>query len=254
MPTATLSLLDLLRGDRTKRPRTDWALAGGLRAWLEDELSGRCPEGADPVLLTPRSVTTEGLWSVPAPIKMATASLVRVLVAQRCLSGEVLHPMDDAMAVLETEDPELAEQIHGLEPDAFAQLAAEVTAHDAALARHLGPIPGTWLPRANERLSVTLGGGAVILSATASLVLGPPALEVASVCLLEVTTSVPDDTVERRLGVLALLETLRAGAAPLRVGSLSTATATSCVLDVDDRLLAGAVSEISAALAARFVS
>jgi hypothetical protein len=254
MPVAAAHLLDRLRGDREDRPRVDWSLAGGLRAWLEDELSGRLDDAAEVVHLTPRSVTTDGLRSVPEPITMAKASLVRALVAHRCLLGTVEHPMDDALAGLESDEPELAEQIHRLEPDAFAQLAAEVTAHDAVLAEHLGPVPGTWLPRTNERLSVSLAGGAVVLSAQPSLVVGPPAIDVASVCLLEVTTSVPDDAVDRRLGVLGLLETLRSGAAPLRAASLSTATGTSSIVEIDDRRLTQAIGEVSTAIARRFPS
>ncbi len=242
--TTAPGLLEALRGNREERPLVDRGLAGGLRAWLDDELAVLLSSLELPMMLTPRSVTTEGLYPVPGPLVLARAALVGALVTQRTLVGEVTHPMDDALGALESDEPELATQIHELDPDAFAQLAAEVAAHDAVLARRLGLIPGTWLPRTNERLSVALCGGDVVLSAQATLVLGPPALEVASVCLLEVTTSVPDEATERRLSVLALLETLRSGAAPLRVASLSTATGETLVVEGTDQVLTAGLRRV----------
>lgn len=254
MHGTTTNLLGLLRGDRDQRPRVDRGLAGGLRAWLDDELMGAAGLVDKPLVLTPRSATTDGLRSVPGPLVLARAALVTALVTQRTLLGEVGHPMDDALAALESGEPALAAEIHELPSDGFAQLAAEVAAHDAVLAQHLGPVPGTWLPRTGERLSVPLCGGAVILNAQPSLLLGPPALEVASVCLLEVTTSVPDPTTEQRLSVLALLETLRSGAAPLRVASLSTATGDTVVLDATDALLTDGLSHVVVAVKKRSVA
>ena len=243
--TTTLDLLSQLRGDRSKRPPVDRGLAGGLRAWLEDELSGGdVLQQQTPLYLSPRSATSAGLRSVPGPEVLVRAGLVGALVAQRVLLGEVDHAMDDALAALEAEEDALAEHVHSLEPDSFAQLAAEVTAHDAVLARSLRMVPGSWLPRCHQRLSVSLNGGTILLSAQPSLVLGPPAREVATVCLLEVTTSVSDETTTRRLGVLALLQTLRSMAAPLRVASLSTATGDQTVLEVTDGLLVDAVADV----------
>jgi len=243
--TTALDLLSQLRGDRSKRPAIDRGLAGGLRAWLEDELVGfEFREPGNPLRLSPRSITTEGLRSVPGPGVLARAGLVRALLAQRVLTGEVTHAMDEALAALEAEEDTVAEHIHNLEPDAFAQLAAEVTAHDAVLARSLQRVPGSWFPRCNQRLSISLKGGAILLSAQPSLALGPPAHEVATVCLLEVTTSVSDETTARRLGVLALLETLRSQAAPLRVASLSTATGEQTLVEVTDKLLVDAVADV----------
>jgi hypothetical protein len=251
-------LLEALRGQRHSRPSLDLTLAGGLRSWLEDDLA---PLVADlslssPLLLSPRTVVDSSLSAVPNISAIARAALVTSLLMHEVFLGAVTHPMDDALSALEA-DPgreELVEAIHGLEPDAFAQLAAEVTAHHSVLARHVGMIPSTWLPRVASRLSVNLAGGRVLLGASPSLLLGPPSFEVASVCLLEVTTSPLDEHTEKRLSVFALLELLRSGATPLRVGSLSTSTGETLVCTVNDGLLTAALHLVTAAVARRTIS
>jgi len=255
MTTTNTDLLETLRGRRELRPRIDAALAGGLRAWLEDDLAPLVSERSvsEPTFVTPRSSTTEALQSVPSLVILARAALVAKLVAARALGLPVEHPMDHALSALEAEelDLEIVETIHALDPDGFAQLAAEVTAHDSVLLRMLPCIPSTWLPRTNQRLSTSLAGGRVVLGATVSVIIGPPASSASSTCLLEVTTSPLDETAARRLGVLALLETLRSGAAPLRVGSLSTATGDTLVIDASDDRLIAAVGDVVHALRAR---
>jgi hypothetical protein len=255
MTTTNTDLLELLRGRRELRPRIDASLAGGLRAWLEDDLAALVVERplGEPCFLTPRSSTTEALHSVPSLVVLARAALVSKLVAARALDLEIDHPMDHALSALEADplDREIVETVHALDPDGFAQLAAEVTAHHSVLVRMLPSIPPSWLPRTNQRLSASLAGGRVVLGATVSVIIGPPASTASSTCLLEVTTSALDHTAARRLGVLALLETLRSGAAPLRVGALSTATGDTMVLDASDDRLIAAVGDVVGALKAR---
>jgi len=256
MSTTTAGdILETLRGQRTNRPTTDLTLAGGLRSWLEDDLSPLTVDlsPSEPMFLSPRGIVAPQLAAVPGLQALARSALVSALLAQRVVLGEVAHPMDDALAALES-DParaELVETIHSLDADGFAHLAAEVAAHHAVLARQLGSIPPTWFPRVNSRLSTALAGGRVVLGAVASLIVGPPAGAVASVCLLDVTTSTLESTTPTRLGVLALIELLRSGAAPLRVGALSTATGEQLVLEVTDQLLVDAVGDVVAAVRAR---
>jgi hypothetical protein len=251
MTTQHVDLLELLRGRRELRPAVDRSLAGGLRAWLEDDLSPLVADrpSTEPLFLTPRSATAEPLSAVPPIAALARAGLVSALVSARALGLEISHPIDDALSALEADagQTELVETISSLDPDAFAQLAAEVAAHHATLLSCLHPVPATWLPRTAVRLSTSLAGGRVVLGAVASLVVGPPATDRASVCLLEVTTGVLDDATDRRLGVLALIETLRSGAAPLRVGVLSTVAGATRVADVTDQILIDALAEVIAA-------
>jgi hypothetical protein len=246
-PTVVLAL----RGAREQRPRIDPLLAGGLRAWLEDELTALA-EALDPeapLLLTPRSIVGEPVTAL-APLRaLARGALVSNLVAQRISVGEVRHPMDDALSALEA-DPgrrELVEAIHALDQDSFAQLSAELAAHDEVLSQQLSGIPSSWLPASNVSMSVSLAGGRLLLHAMVNVVLGAPALDLASRCLLDVTTASLDDRVQRRLAALGLIETLRSGAAPFRVASLSTATGEVAILEVSDEVLAGAVRDVAEA-------
>lgn len=247
--TSTATLMERLRGERTRRPPVDPTLAGGLRAWLEDDLSLLVGDldPTEPLVLTPR--TLSGDDAPPAPLhSRARGALVRCLIAERILLGDVEHPMDDALSALEgsPQERELVDVIHSLDPDAFAMLAAEVTAHDEMLGTCLGPIPGHWLPRLGVRMSIPFVGGRVILASTVDVLLGPPASRVASTCLLDITTAPLHEGAASRLGGLALLETLRTGAAPLRVAALSTATGADLVLDIDDEVLVTALRHITA--------
>ena len=255
MTRETTHLLETLRGHRALRPTVDPSLAGGLRAWLEDDLAPlvSARSATEPLFLTPRSITIESLSTVPPIIALARSSLVAALVAQHALGLEVVHPMDDALGALEADESQsaLVEAIHALDPDAFARLSAEVAAHLSTLTSRLTAVPPTWLPRTNVQITTALAGGRVVLGGVVSLAVGPPAIDHATVCLLEVSTRIPDATVERRLGVLALIETLRSGAAPLRVASLSTATGGSVVIDVRDDLLTAALAEVIGAVTQR---
>jgi len=252
--TSVLEAKDLvlaLRGQRELRPRVDPALAGGLRAWLEDDLSelAKSLDPSAPLFISPRALCADPHVAASPIIGFARATLLSALIAQRLTLGGVEHAMDDALSALEA-DPrhdELVEAIHALEPDSFAQLAAEVAAHDTVLAHSLGAVPPSWLPRCTVRLSVPIIGNRIVLGAVADVVIGPPASEVASVCLIDITTSDLGDEIERRLGVLSLIETLRSGAQPLRVASLSTATGDVAIVDVGDEVLAAAVADVVSA-------
>jgi hypothetical protein len=237
-----------LRGHRQHRPSIDPNLAGGLRAWLEDDLSevARALDPASPLLLSPRSVANGPLIAVPSIIGLARAALVNCLVAQRLIFHDVMHAMDDALSALEAqpEQAELVDAIHGLDQASFARLSAEVAAHDEVLARHLSRVPTTWLPRTNVRKSISLAGGRIIVNAVASVELGTPTVTNASISLLDITTSNLDTATPARLGVIALVETLRSGAPPLRCASLSTATGEIEICDVDDAVLADAVRHV----------
>ena len=244
-----------LRGQRDLRPRIDPGLAGGLRSWLEDDLA-ECASHLDPnepLFLSPRAMTHEALSSVPPLSALARGALVSALCTQRLSLGEVNHPMDDALSALEA-DPahaELVDTVHGLDPDEFARLSSEVAAHDSVLARHLSRVPSSWLPRSNVRLSVPLVGGRVVLGTVVNVVLGAPSVNVASICLLHVTTSSLEETTAAMLSVVALIETLRSGAQPLRVASLSTATGEVAICDVNDHVLTQGVELVVRAVRAR---
>ena len=253
--TRSSDIVLALRGQRDHRPNIDPLLAGGLRSWLEDGLSdvARDLDPSTPMLLSPRTIVSGPLVAVPPLIALARSILIGNLVTLRLSLGEVHHPMDDALSALEADHRQtgLVEAIHELDQDRFAQLAAEIEAHDTVLARHLSQLPSAWLPRSNVRISAALAGGRIMVNAVANVALGAPARDIASVCFLDVTTSSLDDNTLRRLGVIGLIETLRSGAPPLRVASLSTGTGDTAIIDVTDEILAQAVADVVAAAQSR---
>jgi hypothetical protein len=103
------------------------------------------------------------------------------------------------------------------------------------------------LPRTAERIEVPLGGGAVVLRATADLVLGRPSDGTASVCLVRLEDRRRDQTgslqAKRARRALALAETLRSGAPPWRVASYDPDEGRLSCDDVDEAMLAQAARE-----------
>ena len=63
---------------------------------------------------------------------------------------------------------------------------------------------------------------------------GPPPKEIASVALLDITTTTHDDHITNELRIRALLETLRSGVQPFAVASLSSATGSLALLEVQE--------------------
>lgn len=240
----TSPLLQSLRGDRSRRPTVDPMLSGGLRAWLEDELSEMLAgTGAPRIEMTPLRASRPELATIPAPATFGVGALIHALVTQRVSFGSVEHPMDDAVSSIEAEPSatSFVEWIHGLGLEDFSRLSTEVAEHDAVLAEALGRIPASWLPRTRVPIRSQLCGGMVNLSCNVDLVLGPPASTVATVCLLDVSSAPILPTTNAQLGVMALAETLRSGSPPLRVAGLSTKTGESLVLDVDDEMLVASI-------------
>ena len=199
-----------LRGEPSRRPRIDRGLAGGLRAWLNDELFEIFGEDhSTKIVRSPWSLTHRG--APHSTLGIARGALVGALFTQRMLGSTIEHPMDDALCVLEA-DPgaaPLTHEIHQLDPDRFALLAAEVSAHDAVLAQQLRPVPSSWLPRFGVQACVALHGGQLTLRSTTDAMLGPAPHDVASVALLDVTTAAHDQHIHQELTLRALIETLR---------------------------------------------
>ena len=148
--TRTSPLISALRGARDARPAVDPMLAGGLRAWLEDELAELVEQldASQPLRLSPFSVMEPELASQQLGPRNPIGPLVHALVDQQVAFGSISDPLEDALCALEAtpRHAELVAQVHDLDPDDFAQLAAELSAHASLLAESLGRIPGTWLP------------------------------------------------------------------------------------------------------------
>ena len=87
-PTAVAAkdLVLALRGERAARPRVDPTLAGGLRAWLEDDLALSVADVAPsaPLFLSPRTIIDGASQGSTPTLALARGALVGALVAQRC--------------------------------------------------------------------------------------------------------------------------------------------------------------------------
>jgi hypothetical protein len=139
---------------------------------------------------------------------------------------------------------ELTSFVDHLDGDERARLVTDVTAHCVTLKRSLGPLSNRWLPRTSLRAYQRLSGGNVVLRDVIDLMVGTTTSDVASVALLDVTTSPLGEGAERVMRYHALVQTLRTSIAPLRTSMFSTATGELWSLDVDDELLTRSAHDV----------
>lgn len=248
-------VMEVLRGERTVRPRANNSAAAGLRAELEDAIYGVLGEQrlATPLTIRGASLRRGSLVDVTST---ALAGRVRGLLINQALrllslnaAGEDVF--DDAMAAWRAEagSNALLDAVDHLEPDERARLVTDVTSHWVTLRRSLGPLSTRWLPRTSLRAYQRLGGGNVILRDVVDLMVGTTTGDVASVALLDITTATLDEGDERVLRYHALVQTLRTSIVPLRTAMFSTSTGDLWCLEVDDELLTRAVADVVDVLA-----
>lgn len=248
-------LSEVLRGDRARRPPRDDTAAAGLRALLEDHVFAIFgPERREnAVVVTSATILRADRRreildsSLGRARGVLISSLFRLLVAQ----VHVENPFDDALSAWRGERPrdQLLDVVEHLDADQTARLRADVEAHFTTLAGCVGPLPSNWWPRTSQRARQMLGGGNVHLSDVVDLIIGSTRSELASVALVDVTTSPLGVGVERVMRWHALVQTLRASVVPLRTSMLSSATGELWTLDVDTELLLRAVDDLVETLA-----
>lgn len=252
LDSSPLSVVEALRGDRTKRPLIDIASAAGLRSLLEDGIFEIV--GAQR-LATPIVVRTSSLHQrfATTDVSMSSTGRIRgVLLTQllRLLSVgmTVDHAFDDALTAWRGDvgTSELMEQFASLDDDERARLATDVEAHFVTLGRALGEVPAQWKPRSGVRAIQRLAGGNVVLRDVVDLMIGTSTSEVASIALFDVTTSPLGEGAERTMRFHALLQTLRTSVMPLRTCTFSSATGEIWIRDVDYELLARSVEDVLA--------
>ena len=195
-------VLRRLRGDGVPRPAVDPGLAGGLRDWLEDglvEAVDAARDGADSVRVNkeslnqvlvceahlvrappgrpggPRSWRGAAWWTpCSASGSPPGASTTR---------GTTPWPPSTSRAIATGSPPSSRAS------DGRRRRRADGRRSPSTLRRLMAdwgrsPSPA-WLPRTQERLEVPLCGGRVVLAGVVDLVLGSPAQDRASVCLVE---------------------------------------------------------------------
>lgn len=250
-------LLRRLRGDGAARPVVDPGLAGGLRDWLEDglvEAVAALPGDAEVVRVNKESLNQVLLCEahlvagrrVPrvGTVELARGSMVDALFRQWVTTGVIDDPWVDAVAAFDVEGDRdgVVAFVTGLSPALRGRLMTEVAEHAANIVQRW-PVPSpAWLPRTQERLEVPLCGGRVVLAGVVDLMLGSPAQDRASVCLVELKSGARRIEHRGDLHFYALLEALRSGAPPFRIATYYSATGELDAEPVGEDTLVSALS------------
>lgn len=241
--SAPVELLERLRGDGDRRPMVDPGLAGGLREWLEDGAADALRTvgpRAEPIMVD-RWTLSYGHRAADSgvTIPLARAVLVSALFRQLVTTGRIDDPVADALAAVGADGraDRISEFLVRLPSADRAALLGQIVDHAEVLVTTWPAVAPAWLPRTAERRTVPVAGGRIVLSGVIDLVLGAPALDRASVCLVDVRTGErrAHHTEDRHF--FGLLETICAGAPPFRLATYYTATGEVDVEDVDDDLL-----------------
>ena len=248
--TPTGSILEVLRGNRSERPRRDTETAAGLRAILEDGLyeTRTLATRTSPLVVSAASVVrhADAIDIARAPIGRLRGALVAELVRLIVVGHPSADAFNDALGAWRLDQPsrDLLNTLDDLDADGRARLATEVSAHGATLGRALATVPGAWSVRTAVRARLALAGGAVVLSDTVDLVIGTSTDATASTVLLDVTTSPIGTSAARLMRFHALVHCLRTSVMPWRVAMFSTATGELASEDVDVTMLGAAVDDV----------
>ena len=250
LDASPLNVMDVLRGERANRPPANASAAAGLRAALEDgiyELLG--PElRSEPITVRASSLRNGALVFDADAAPLAQLRGILINQALRLMSAGV--EIDDVCGELlvawraEVGRTVLTDLVDRLDADELARLSTDLTAHWVTLKRSLGPLSNRWLPRTSLRAYQRLAAGNVVLRDVVDLMVGTTTGDVASVALLDVTTSPLGEGAERVMRYHALVQTLRTSIVPLRTSMFSTATGELWSTDVDDELLHRSVADV----------
>jgi hypothetical protein len=244
-------VLEIIRGDGTHRAVVDPGLAGGLRAWLEDGLSSAGVDRPSPLIITKQSIRSRVADQDRPAVTFATAlgALVDALFRQLVTLGRIDDPMQDGLSALAV-DPRKSEVISfvsTLGELERAQLQDELETQAAIMVSRWPRLSPAWMPRTQERVTIPLVGGRVVLVGIIDLVIGSPSSGRASIGLVEVKSGRQRAEDRADLRFYSLLETLRSGAPPFRITTFYTRTGQAIAEDVDDQILTSSVERILAA-------
>lgn len=250
-------LLTRLRGDASARPAVDPGLAGGLRDWLEDELSeavAALPEDVVPVWVSKDALAQvlvcEAHFQAQRGERSLSTALVRgtmvdLLFRQWVTTGSIADPWAEALEAVRVNGGDDVEAfVEQLTPEARGELVREVEAHAERIVESWPVLAPSWMARTQERVTVPLAGGRVLLSGVVDLAIGAPSAGRASVGIVEVKSG--RRRLEHRgdLHLYALLETLRSGAPPFRVATFYTSDGELDVEPVGRDALLGALHRV----------
>jgi hypothetical protein len=241
------------------RPRIDPALAGGLRAWLEDAAfvaTKARGEDATALYLGPHRLV--GAPESPPHGAGPTAErvltrLVRALFRQLVTVATIDDPLTDALDAWRADgnSSDVVRHVESLGRTARAALAETVGAHAAHLRALVPRCAPEWMPRTDDRVAIPLAGGRVILSGVFDLLVGTRRADEPALSAIGLSVVGPPDRDRWALHYLALLETLRHEAPPSRLVLLQSATGSSAFEDVREEHLRAAAAHVAAWLSDR---
>jgi hypothetical protein len=249
-------VMDVLRGERSTRPMSDPSAAAHLRRTLEESL-GQLLGNVDrdePITVHASSLRQSALSSHSAsPLGPLRGILITQALRLLCAGVAIDDVYLDTLCAWRAQVGEnyLTGYIDQLDDDDVARLRADVEAHWVTLKRSLGTLSNWWLPRTSLRAYQRLAGGQVVLRDMVDLMVGTTSSDVASVVILDVTTSPLDEGAERVMRYHALVQTLRTGVVPLRTSMFSTGTGDLWSADVDEELLSRSVADVLSVVGGR---
>lgn len=253
-PLAGAELLERLRVMGRPRPALDPTMSGRLHDRLDEALESCMPPelGSSPVVITKDRLTqvlaceahhvaTQFGDRRPSQA-IACGALIDSLFRQLVVTGRIENPMADGLAALTLDDHQraLVEWINQLPAPQQSELAMEVERQAAGLVARWPALSPEWLPRTQEPIKASLAGGRVLLSARIDLAIGRPAVDHASVGIVELKSGKRRAEHRADLHFYALIEALRSPAPPFMVATYYSRTGELDVEPVSEDLLVAA--------------
>ena len=228
---AEQDIADRLRGDRADRPSYDAELRHHLRARLEDgmaEAVAALPASLALVVSKNRLTGIHGCearylddefsWSVPAARGRVAHKAIEVsLNWRREIVPLVL--VDEALGRLEDGDDDFARWLQGLAEVERAELRSEANDRVVKFLECWPPLPRAWRPVTEAAVRQDICGEQIVLRGKVDLTLGAPDGLVAGKVLVDLKTGAAKGAHLDDLRFYALVETLRLGTPPLRLGT-----------------------------------
>jgi hypothetical protein len=253
-PLAGADLLERLRVTGRPRPALDPTMSRRLHDRLDEALESCIPPelGPAPVVVTKDRLTqvltceahhVASQFGERRPSQaIACGALIDSLFRQLVVTGHIDDAMADGLAALTLDDHQraLVEWINQLPVPQRSELAMEVERQAAGLVARWPALSPEWLPRTQEPIKASLAGGRVLLSARIDLAVGRPAVDHASVGIVELKSGKRRAEHRADLHFYALIEALRSPAPPFMVATYYSRTGELDVEPVSEDLLVAA--------------
>jgi hypothetical protein len=255
---AQQDIADRLRGDRVDRPSYDAELRHHLRARLEHGMAAAVdalPPSTTIVVSKNRLSGVHGCearylhdefeWSVPAARGRVAHKAIEVsLNWRRELVPLVL--VDEALGRLEEGEDDFARWLQGRSEIERSELRSEANDRVTKFMECWPPLPRAWRPVTEAMVRQDLCGERVVLRGKVDLTLGGPDGLVAGKVLVDLKTGAVKAAHHDDLRFYALVETLRLGTPPLRLGTYYLDQGRLVPEDVTEAMLHSTVERVVA--------